>query len=73
MLEFLFNKVAGLQPATLPKARLRHRCFPVNFAKKFKYTFFTEHLQTTASENAIVRNIENEYTRSKYTICDLKV
>ena len=26
------NKVAGLRPATLVKKRLRHRCFPVNFA-----------------------------------------
>ena len=29
----LFNKVAGLKPATLLKKRLRDRCFPVNFAK----------------------------------------
>ena len=30
-----FNKVAGLKPATLLKKRLLHRCFPMNFAKKF--------------------------------------
>ena len=29
----LFNKVAGLRPATLLKKRLRNRCFPVNFSK----------------------------------------
>ena len=29
---FFFDKVAGLSPATLLKKRLRHRCFPVNFA-----------------------------------------
>ena len=29
----LFNKVAGLRPATLIKKRLWHRCFPLNFAK----------------------------------------
>ena len=29
----LFNKVADLSPATLLKRRLRHTCFPVNFAK----------------------------------------
>ena len=29
----IFNKFAGLQPATLFKKRLQHRCFPVNFAK----------------------------------------
>ena len=28
-----FNEVADLRPATLLKKRLRHRCFPVNFAK----------------------------------------
>ena len=29
----LFNKVAGLRPATLLKKKLWHRCFPINFAK----------------------------------------
>ena len=29
----LFNKVAGLRPATLLKKRLRAICFPVNSAK----------------------------------------
>ena len=28
----VFNKFTGLQPATLFKKRLQHRCFPVNFA-----------------------------------------
>ena len=32
-----FNKVAGL----------RHKCFSVNFAKKFKNTFFNEQLRST--------------------------
>ena len=36
-------------PATLLKKRLWHRCFPVNFAKISKNTFFTEHLWATAS------------------------
>ena len=31
--ESLFNKVAGLRPATLLKKRLWHKCVPVNFAK----------------------------------------
>ena len=31
--ESLFNKVAGLRPATLLQKRLWHKCFPVNFAK----------------------------------------
>ena len=33
MPESLFNKVAGLKAATLLKNGLRHRYFPVNFAK----------------------------------------
>ena len=40
-----FNKVTGLGPAALFKKRLRHRCFPVNFAKFLRTTFFKEHLQ----------------------------
>ena len=39
MPESLFNKVAGLRPATLFKKRLWHRCFPVNFAKFLKHLF----------------------------------
>ena len=35
----LFNKVAGLRPATLLKGRLWHRCFPVNFAKFVRAPF----------------------------------
>ena len=58
----LFNKAAGLRPATLLKKRLWHRCFPVNFAKFFKNTFFTEHLRMTASERRIFRN--NGYRKS---------
>ena len=34
-----FNKVAGMRPATLLKKRLRHRCFPVNFAKFLRTSF----------------------------------
>ena len=39
-----FNEVTGLRPATLLKKRLWHRCFPVNFAKFLRTTFFIEHL-----------------------------
>ena len=35
-----FNKVAGLRPATLLKKRFWHRCFPVNFVKFLRTTFF---------------------------------
>ena len=31
-------------PATLLKKRLWHRCFPLNFAKFLRTSFFTEHL-----------------------------
>ena len=44
-----FKKVAGLRPATLLKKRLWHRCFPVDFVKFPRTSFFTEHLWTTAS------------------------
>ena len=35
----LFNKVAGLRPATLLKNKTWHRCFPINFAKFLRTTF----------------------------------
>ena len=38
----LFNKVTGLNPATVLKKRLWHGCFPVNFAKFLRTPFFTE-------------------------------
>ena len=31
------------------KKKLRHRCFPINFAKSLKTPFFTEQPRTTAS------------------------
>ena len=40
-----FNKVAGLRAATLLKKRLWHRCFPVNFVKFLRTTFFIEHFR----------------------------
>ena len=43
-----FNKVGGLRPATLLNKRLQHKCFPVNFVKSFKNTFFTKHLGANA-------------------------
>ena len=35
-----FNKVVALRPATLLKKSLQHWCFPVNFAKFLRKTFF---------------------------------
>ena len=40
-----FNEVAGFKPVTSLPKRLRHRCFPVNFAKFLITFFFIEHLQ----------------------------
>ena len=38
------------RPATLLKKRLWYRCFPLNFLRVFKNTFFTEQFGVTASE-----------------------
>ena len=35
----LFNKVAGLRPATLLKKWLWHKCYPVSFMKFLRTTF----------------------------------
>ena len=42
-----FNKVAGL----------RHRCFPVNFAKFLRTPFFTVHLWLTHSESSVIFHV----------------
>ena len=47
MLEFVFNKVAGLKALNFIKKRLQHRRSPVKFAKFLK-TYFEEHHRTTA-------------------------
>ena len=49
MLEPVFDKVAILQPATLSKKKLKHRCFFLNFAKFLSATFFKEHFRAAAS------------------------
>ena len=58
MLEFLCNKVAGLEPATLVifKKRLQHKCLPVNFAKFFRRPTSEENLQAAAFGNAFLCN-----------------
>ena len=51
----IFTKFTGkhlrqsFRPATLLKERLWNRCFPVNFVKFLRTTFFTELLRATAS------------------------
>ena len=37
------NKAAGFRPANLLKKRFWHRCFPVNFEKFLRITFFIEY------------------------------
>ena len=39
MLEFLFNKVAGLQACNFIKKTLQHWCFSVKFAKSLRASF----------------------------------
>ena len=55
-----FKKVAGLSP--LLKERLRHRCFPVNFAKLRRTPSFIEQLwwlllQVSATTSSNVANL----------------
>lgn len=40
MLEFLFNKIAVVHPATLSKKKIGHSCFPVHFVTIFKAIAF---------------------------------
>ena len=46
VLDSLFDEAAGLQACNFIKKRFHRRCFPVNFAKIFKNTYFEEHLRT---------------------------
>ena len=56
-----FNKVAGLRVATVLKKRLWYRCFPVNFAKYLRISFFIEHLWCLLLH--LVR-MQNRYART---------
>ena len=59
MPESLFNKVAGLGPATLIKKGLWHRRFPVNFAKFLR----TPSLKKTSGLLLL------PYVRTVYALC----
>ena len=50
----IFKKVGVLRPATLLKKETLPQVFYCEFSKKFKKTFFTEHLCTTVSDHEIV-------------------
>ena len=45
----VFNKVAGLRPATLLKKEAHAQVFSCEFCEISKNPFFAEHLWTTAS------------------------
>ena len=45
MLESLFNKAADLKTCNPIKKRLRHRCFPMKFAKFLRTHFFIKEFQ----------------------------
>ena len=51
VLEFLFNKAAGLQDCNCIKWRLQCRFFLVNMAKFLRKPSFEKHLRTAASES----------------------
>ena len=44
-----FNKI--VDPAFLSKKRFWHRCFPVNFEKFLRTSFFIKHFRVAVSEN----------------------
>ena len=56
---------SSLRPATLLKKRLWHRCFPVNFAKFLRTTFFIEHLcwLLPYSAQKMTFSVENFYSK----------
>ena len=66
MPEPLFNKVAGLRPATLLKKRLWHRRFPVNFAEFLRTPFLQniswrllQNQDNLSNINTFLSNLEN--------------
>ena len=54
----LFNKVAGLRPATLLKKRLWRRCFPVNILKFLRtlFIYFIPETLEMASDHTLLDN-----------------
>ena len=54
----IFNKVAGIRPATVLKKRLWHRCFHVNFAKFPR----TPLLQNTSGRLLLQRKLNCKYS-----------
>ena len=63
-----FNEVAGWGSATLLKKRLRHRCFPVNFAK-FLRTPILEYLLASAPKSKIKTLEQHPWMLFGYFYC----
>ena len=55
VLEFLFNKVAGLKACKFSEKWLQRRCFPVNFAKCLRTSILKKQLRMAASKILILR------------------
>ena len=61
MPEPIFDKIAGLRPATLLKMRLRYKCFPVNFTKFLRTTFLQNTLGRLLLEGDHLLKIPGNY------------
>ena len=55
-----FDKGFHIRPATLLKKKLRRRCFPVNFSKFLKISFFIEHLWWLLLNQSVLGKIVNQ-------------
>ena len=51
VLQFLFNKDAGLRACGFVEGRLWHGCFSCVICEIFESIFFDKHLATTASDS----------------------
>ena len=63
-----FNKVVSLIPGTLLKERLCYKCFPVNFPKFLRTSFFTEHLRWLLLSGKYLFN-KSKQIHTKLHIC----
>ena len=65
MLESLSKDVADQKASSFIKQRLKHRCFPCQYSKIFKNTYFEEHLQITASGTLLHNKIPLYFFRTE--------
>ena len=61
----------AIKDCNIIKKRLRHRCFPVKFAKLLRTTFFTEHLRwlLLIFEVATLKNVETTQVQTTAQNC----